>query len=122
MNDIYDDAIQAVMDKDNIRASWLAGAGSAFMPLDGLLFRVCTELDVCLTEYKAGMGNQHINKELYDRLQADDLIPLNQWCLATKWDESDEDDRLQMLQQFAMYNRELDVLYHRDEIEIRESC
>lgn len=124
MIDIYADAIQATLEHDNIRRSWLAGGDHDGVPLHGLLFRTCPHLGCCLTECKSGMCDgtetQSEAQSIIDDLKNDDLIPVNQWDLESQWDDADIKSRTKMLEQFAMYNRELDELFDREPADIIE--
>lgn len=123
MRDIYDEAILATMEHDNIIASWLAGGKSKDMPLHGLLFRSCPNLGkLCLTERKSNIYDNieaHEDAEpLITALKLDDLIPTSQWALERQWDNNTEEERTEMLERFAMYNRELDELYDRESVDV----
>lgn len=133
MPDIYDEAIQATMEYDNIRSSWLAGGDTGEMYLHGLLFRTCPHLNCCLTEYKLGFSDETIDysdidkgeltsevQQLLDDLRDDDLMPLTQWKLEQQWDEADTEARIALLKRFAMYNRELDAVFDRKPQELVE--
>ena len=111
MTDIYDEAIQATLEHDNIKQSWFEGGNTENMSLHGLLFRTCPHLDCCLTEYKNGMGDPDIAPDILDDLRNDDLMPSTIEELEQRWDGADTEARTTLLERFAMYNRELDEVF-----------
>lgn len=120
MSDIYDKAIQATFEHDRIRNSWVAGGDDKGMPLHGLLFRHCSHLDCCLTEYKNGMGKHDLSHDILNDLKNDDLMPSSQTELEQLWDEADTEARIALLERFAMYNRELDEVFDREPQELSD--
>ena len=128
MTDIYDLAIQAVIDHDDIEDSWQEGgcADESNMELHGLLFRTCPHMNCCLTEFRKGYDNPSLPypnlneditpeiKDLFDQLKDDDLIPINDYALVKVWNESDTEARIELLERFAMYNRRLDEVFDRE--------
>lgn len=114
MTDIYDEAIQATLKYGDIKRSWLAGGNGDDIPLHGLLFRCCPNLGCCLTEYKSGMGDRYLSHDILDDLKNDDLMPSTMNELELQWLDFNTEERIALLERFAMYNRELDDMLERD--------
>lgn len=128
MTDIYNEAIHATMEQDDIRKSWsLGGETIDPMQLDALLFRSCPNMGCCLTEFKRGMGDISGNEEdetvevqqVLNGIIEDYLIPTNVNDLQRDWNAADEEQRLAILERFAIHNRLLDEVFDRDPVDIQ---